>query len=116
LVEDELSVREQLTRLLDALGYTAVGVASAAEARQVLTTGSDHVDAVVSDVMMPGETGLEFADWIHRAHPDLPLLLISGHTGTALDRAARQSEDLVLLRKPFSATELDERLRELLAR
>jgi CheY-like chemotaxis protein len=116
LVEDELSVREQLTRLLDALGYTAVGVASAADARQVLTTGTDHVDAVVSDVMMPGETGLEFADWIRRAHPDLPLLLISGHTGTALDRAARQSEDLVLLRKPFSATELDERLRELLAR
>lgn len=116
LVEDELSVREQLTRLLDALGYTAIPVTSAADARLTLESETSRIDAVVSDVMMPGETGLEFAEWIRSARPTLPILLISGHTGTALDRAARQSEDLGLLRKPFAATELDERLTAMLAR
>ncbi len=116
LVEDELSVREQLARLLDALGYTVIPVASAAEARQTLESESARIDAVLSDVMMPGETGLEFAEWIRSAKPALPILLISGHTGTALDRAARQSEELGLLRKPFAANELDERLSAMLAR
>jgi PAS domain S-box-containing protein len=116
LVEDEISVREQLTRLLDALGYTAIPVTSAADARLTLESEASRIDAVVSDVMMPGETGLEFAEWIRSTRPTLPILLISGHTGTALDRAARQSEELGLLRKPFAATELDERLAAMLAR
>lgn len=116
LVEDELSVREQLTRLLDALGYTTIPVTSAADARLTLEAETSRIDAVVSDVMMPGETGLEFAEWIRSTRPTLPILLISGHTGTALDRAARQSEELGLLRKPFAANDLDERLTAMLAR
>jgi len=110
LVEDEFPVREQLIRLLDALGYASVAVPSAAEARAVLEADATRIDAVVSDVMMPGESGIEFGEWLRRAHPDLPILLISGHTGTALDRVARSSGDFDLLRKPFSGAELSDRL------
>ena len=114
LVEDELPVREQLTRLLDALGYTSIAVASAAEARVLLSAEARAVDAVVSDVMMPGETGIEFAGWLRANHPDLPILLISGHTGTALDRVARTADGPDLLRKPFTGAELAQRLTAML--
>ncbi len=116
LVEDELSVREQLVRLLEVLHYVPVAVASAADARVLLDAEAGAIDAVVSDVMMPGETGLEFAAWMKANHPELPILLISGHTGTALDRVARQSDELGLLRKPFSTVELGERLSAMLGR
>ena len=114
LVEDELAVRDQLTRLLDALGYTSVAVASAAEARAVLSAEARAVDAVVSDVMMPGETGIAFAAWLRANHPDLPILLISGHTGTALDRVSRTEDGPALLRKPFTSAELAQRLTAIL--
>ena len=114
LVEDELPVREQLIRLLDALGYSSIAVPSAADARAVLTRDPRSVSAVVSDVMMPGETGIEFANWLRTNHPQLPILLISGHTGTALDREARSSQDFDLLRKPFTSAALAERLEAML--
>jgi CheY-like chemotaxis protein len=114
LLEDEPDVRDQLARLLDALGYAPVAVPSAADARAVLAREGHGIAAVISDVMMPGETGLEFAAWLRSEHRGLPIMLISGHTGTALDRAARGSGDLPLLRKPFSRAELGEQLGALL--
>ena len=110
LVDDELPVREQLARLLDSLGYPTVSVSSATEARAVLSKTPAAIRAVVSDVMMPGESGIVFAEWLRTHHPDLPILLISGHTGTALDREARSSSDFELLRKPFSRVALAEKL------
>ena len=114
LVEDEPEVRDQLARLLDAQGFHAMPVASAAEARVTLST-DPRIAGVVSDVMMPGETGLAFAAWLRQHHPKLPLLLISGHTGTELDRDARANPEYELLRKPFTGADLAGRIRAMLA-
>ena len=116
LVEDELAVREQLTRLLDAMGHATVAAATAAEARMHLSAGSTQFDVVVSDVMMPGETGIQFTAWLRQAHPDVPVLLISGHTGESLDREALERAGVALLRKPFSGAELARALNETLER
>ncbi|MBP7550087.1 MAG: response regulator, partial [Gemmatimonadaceae bacterium] len=89
-------------------------VPSAADARAVLARPTHGIVAVVSDVMMPGETGIDFAAWLRTDHAAVPIMLISGHTGTALDLESRGSSHLPLLRKPFGRAELDERLRELL--
>ncbi len=109
LVEDEPGLREQLARLLESRGYAVIPVTSAAEARVAITAESG-LSAVISDVMMPGETGLQFAAWLRREHPELPLLLISGHTGADLDREARATQEFGILRKPFTGAELAERL------
>jgi PAS domain S-box-containing protein len=114
LVEDEPAVRNQLSRLLLVRGFAVVPTASATEARLALAENPNTFDIVVSDVMMPGETGLEFAAWLRRMYPALPLLLISGHTGAALDRESRMVDGLPLLRKPFTGVEFSERLEELL--
>jgi PAS domain S-box-containing protein len=113
LIEDEPEVRDQLARLLDAQGFHAMPVASAAEARAMLGTDA-RIAGVVSDVMMPGETGVQFAAWLRESHPAVPLLLISGHTGTELDRDARANAQFELLRKPFSGAELAGRIRAML--
>ncbi len=114
LVEDELAVREQLTRLLDAMGHATVAAATAAEARALLAAGSGPFDAVISDVMMPGETGIQFTSWLRQAYPDLSVLLISGHTGESLDRDALDRSGVALLRKPFSGAELTHELNAIL--
>ncbi|MCE9601608.1 MAG: response regulator [Gemmatimonadetes bacterium] len=116
LVEDELAVREQLTRLLEAMGHATVAAATAAEARTHLVAGSAPFDAVVSDVMMPGETGIQFTAWLRQAHPELPVLLISGHTGESVDRETLVRAGVALLRKPFSGAELARELNAILER
>lgn len=113
-VEDELAVREQLTRLLDAMGHATVAAATAAEARALLAAGNEPFDAVISDVMMPGETGIQFTTWLRQAFPDLPVLLISGHTGESVDRDALERSGVALLRKPFSGGELAHELNAIL--
>ena len=115
LIEDEADVREQLARLLEAHGFGVIPAASTADARLVLANRRAEVHAIVSDVIMPGETGIDFSEWMRATHPDLPILLISGHTGTAPDREARSLGGLPLLRKPFSGAELTERIQQLLA-
>jgi PAS domain S-box-containing protein len=114
LIEDEPEVRDQLARLIDAQGFHAMPVASVAEARVTLSTDA-RIAGVISDVMMPGETGVQFAAWLREIHPTLPLLLISGHTGTELERDARASTEYDLLRKPFTGADLAGRIRSMLA-
>ena len=116
LVEDELAVREQLARLLDAMGHATIAAATAAEARALLATGSVPFDVVISDVMMPGETGIQFTTWLRQAFPGVPVLLISGHTGESLDRDALERSGVAVLRKPFSGAELTQELNAILDR
>ena len=111
LIEDELAVRESLGRLLVSRGATVHGVGSAAEARAALGANLG-IDCVLCDVMMPGETGLEFRQWLKTEHASLPVLMMSGHTGAPLDRVARETGDVALIRKPFTGDELAERLRQ----
>ena len=114
LIEDEIAVRDSLARLLAARGAIVHSVGSAAEARVVLADGARGFDCALCDVMMPGETGLELRHWIIAHHPELPVLMMSGHTGAQLDPLAQEQVEQVLIRKPFTGDELVERLRQVL--
>jgi CheY-like chemotaxis protein len=77
IAEDEFLVRWTAAEFLRERGYAVIEATSAADAISVLESGT-HVDIVFSDVHMLGElTGHGLAEWLHRNHPDLPLLLTS---------------------------------------
>lgn len=115
VVEDEIAVRESVARLLASRGAHVRSVTSAAEARALLGNGHAHIDCVLCDVMMPGETGIEFAAWVKVQHPRLPVLMMSGHTGTSLDYSLDTADNLALIRKPFSGDQLAERIATMLS-
>jgi len=114
LVEDDPAVRENLERLLAAHGYRCDQAPGVADARSKLADA--RYDCVVSDVMMPVEDGLQLAEWIRHSHTDVPILLISGHTGTALDTPHVATVNVAFLRKPFSGAELVARIDALVNR
>ena len=68
-------------------------------------------DAVFTDVVMPGMSGIEFARIARQRLPDLPLILTSGYSD-ALANDSRHG--FPLLRKPYSVEELSAMLREAL--
>jgi DNA-binding NtrC family response regulator len=70
LVDDDLKLGRSLTRILSR-HHEVEYRSSVAEARALLETG-ESFDVVISDVMMPEETGPDFHRWVHRVYTRVP--------------------------------------------
>ncbi|MGD9751248.1 MAG: response regulator [Acidimicrobiia bacterium] len=103
LVDDDADVRAVTEELLCSLGFEVDAVPSAAAAMEHIEAGS-AVDAVVSDVVMPGGmTGVELAQWVRQRNPRVGLVLYSGYT----DRSPGTTVPGVrILRKPLAKAAL----------
>lgn len=96
LVEDDELVCETVCAALEYAGFQVISAASGDEAVSVIRSGA-RVDAVFSDVVMPGRVnGVELARIIHREAPGLRVLLASGHTDFAVD-----VDNVELVGKPY---------------
>jgi len=83
VAEDEVLVRHDISEYLRSQGYAVVEANSAAEAIQVLKDSID-VTAVFTDVRMPGIVdGLDLARYVQSHHPDVPVVITSGHVKPA---------------------------------
>jgi two-component system phosphate regulon response regulator OmpR len=113
VVDDDRRLRELLARFLAEHGYRVTTAASAAEARA--KSGGLAFDAIILDVMMPGENGFDYARAV-RAHSDVPILLMTAR-GDPADRVNGLeigADDY--LPKPFEPRELILRLANVLRR
>jgi signal transduction histidine kinase len=108
LVDDEELVRNGTAEMLRDLGHSVVEAASGGEALIRLADGLP-IDALVTDYKMPGMSGAELAQRLHRLRPDVPVLLITGYTGNPGEAA-----DLARLDKPFRQADLANALARLL--
>ncbi|HTK84417.1 MAG TPA: response regulator transcription factor [Patescibacteria group bacterium] len=113
IVDDDDRIRDLVSRYLTEHGFVVSTAGAAAEAREVLKRLV--FDALVVDVMMPGETGLEFTKKL-RAERDIPVLLLTalGETGDRIAGLESGADDY--LPKPFEPRELVLRLQAILRR
>lgn len=113
VVDDDERIRMLLLRYLNEHGFLAVAASSAAEASEMLARFM--FDALVLDIMMPGETGLEFTRRFKQSS-DLPVLLLTA-LGESDDKIAGfESGADDYLSKPFEPRELVLRLHAILRR
>jgi CheY-like chemotaxis protein len=114
VVEDEAPLRKLQKRLLTQRNADVLLAAGVEEARAILQT--TEVDAIVSDVRMPGETGLDLYDWVEREMPALSrhFLFVTGDVGAPelLSLAERRPE--IFVHKPFEVEEYLTRVAEVL--
>lgn len=85
VVDDDLLAAELTAAVLEEGGCDVITVESAAEALQVLT-GDPAFDAVVSDMNMPGMSGLEFFRALRARGEPMPFILLSGDDPRSLKR------------------------------
>ena len=104
IVDDDPNTLAQLARAFRMEGLEAVVAESAETALQRLR--ENGVDAVVSDVVMPGTSGLELLEAIRRERPDLPVVMISGQATIEIAVRATRSGAIDFLEKPVSAQKL----------
>jgi len=96
-------------------GYQLLKAASGAEALKIVAAHDQPLDLVLTDAMMPGMSGPELARTLVATRPDLPVIVMSGHTHllAGLDAV---SPAISTLQKPFTAKELRGRVRDALKR
>ena len=111
LVEDEDIVRALLTEQLEHSGHEVVSAGSAVEALELLA--GQEIDALVTDVGLPGVNGATLADTVRQRHPSVGVILISGYPGDVVG-AVPSLSGVQLLQKPFTSRELQQALASVL--
>lgn len=104
VVDDDDPVRVMLGRLLRTQGYTVVQATSAAEARR--SAEQVRPDLVITDIVMPGESGIELRRDLALRWPGLPVILISGYSTDGPAEFASRTRNTLFVQKPFGAEQL----------
>ncbi len=114
LVDDERLVREVAQRALELFGYRVIAAASGAEALTLAAEYVGDIQLLLTDVLMPGMNGRQLAETLLVIRPSLRVLYMSGFAAAVLTANGELAESTAFLEKPFSVTELAERVRALL--
>jgi PAS domain S-box-containing protein len=114
IIEDDRAVRETTVRLLSRAGFRVTAAEDKAGALAALS-GAHEIELVVTDVIMPEQSGPELVRLLRRERPDLAALYVSGYAGEALHEHGLSQDD-AFLQKPYMPSVLIQRIRELLAR
>jgi signal transduction histidine kinase/CheY-like chemotaxis protein len=110
VVDDEPALVGFLEETLGELGYEPAGFVASAAALAALADEPARFDLVLTDETMPDMTGLELAREIRRLRPDLPVILMSGHSSAALAERAHAEGVVAVLRKPLAGADIAEAL------
>lgn len=103
LVDDDASIRWVLERALKASGMAPRAFGDAASVLAALD--GDPPDVLITDIRMPGKTGLKLLEEVQAAHPRLPVIVMTAHTDLDAAVAAYQGGAFEYLPKPFDIDE-----------
>ena len=104
IVDDEDQIRTLLARLLGAQGYDCITAESAAAGRRALKEGP--VALVLSDVNMPGESGIDFTSEVLAQYPDTAVVMVTGMDDRSFAQVAIDLGAYGYILKPFKPNEL----------
>ena len=116
LVEDESLVRAVLKKVLVGAGYGVLEAANAEDASLVHDRFDGTIHALVTDVVMPGKTGLELARHLTTVRPALKVLYMSGYAPNAPTSRSASTTASSFLQKPITPPQLLSMLRDVLDR
>lgn len=115
VVDDEPSVLQMMATMATLAGKTPITAPGGTEALRLLSEGL-HVDALVTDIVMPEMSGVELSWKLRAIHPELPILLVSGFDwiGNPEVLDLMQQGPTEYLPKPFSLSEFSHSLSKIL--
>lgn len=114
LVEDEVMVRRLSQEILEDSGYRVVVASNGKEGLRVCKEFRDHIDLMITDVVMPEMNGRELAEQVALLRPETRVLYMSGYTDDAIVRHGILEENMPYMQKPFLPDALALKAREIL--
>lgn len=112
VVEDEPSVRYMMKRALETAGYAVLEAGTAADALDGVRAADGKISLVLTDVVMPGQTGRELASRVGELIPGIPVLFTSGYTDGEIERRGLLGPGVAFIEKPFTPDALVRAVRD----
>ena len=113
VVEDNLDLQETVALVLESVGVVVRLASSAEQAKAQLDEGP--VDLLLTDVVMPGESGVSLARHAQRLYPGQRTIFMSGYAWNELVKTRSMPAEALFLRKPFTNETLTRVVAEVLA-
>lgn len=113
-IEDDELVRRASVQSLQLAGFDVVGFPSVEAAQPALAGAGPGV--IVSDIRLPGASGLELLQHCHEQLPDVPVVLVTGHGDISMAVQAMRDGAYDFVEKPFAAERLIDTVRRALER
>jgi two-component system cell cycle sensor histidine kinase/response regulator CckA len=114
VVEDDLPLRELTVSMLQGAGYRVIEAGNAEAALDILNTSEREIDLLLSDVIMPGKSGVELLALAKAIRPNLRSLFVSGYTGDLIALRGGVVPEASFLEKPFTRSALLKKVRSAL--
>lgn len=116
VAEDHEGLREYAQTLLASLGYETLLAGDGQEAVRLFEANHDRIALVLLDLVMPKLGGLEAYKQMSRVKPALPAIFMTGYSAEVPLLQPLLEQGAVLLQKPYTATSLGKKIREMLDR
>ncbi|AAU48559.1 sigma-54 dependent transcriptional regulator [Burkholderia pseudomallei] len=113
-IEDDELVRRASVQSLQLAGFDVVGFGSVEAAEKAIV--GDATGVIVSDIRLPGASGLELLAQCRERTPDVPVVLVTGHGDISMAVQAMRDGAYDFIEKPFAAERLTETVRRALER
>ena len=112
LVEDEDAVRQIAAKTLAKRGYDVMEACDGEEAYEILEDETEGFDLVISDVVMPGLDGPGLLEKARHLLEDTRIVFISGYAAEQFSDTLSKEQEISFLPKPFTLTQLAEKVKE----
>lgn len=106
VIDDESAILDNLQFNLELYGFTVWKARNGAEGIELFQKYIDSIDAVITDMKIPGMTGLEVVKKIHALHPDMGIIVLTGHGDMENAIASMREGAFNYLQKPFQMESL----------
>ena len=116
LVDDDPMLIDLGRRMLEKLGHAVATVESAERALHFLGLHASEISLVITDITMPGMSGLALMAEVSTRYPDLPMVVVSGYSINPDARAEIDRRGVPFVSKPFSSPQLNDAIQRALVR
>ncbi len=114
IAEDEPDLRELTRIFLRDYGYKVIEAASAEQALQIAEAFAEPIHLLLTDVIMPGMSGRQLAERIHRKRPQTKIIYMTGYTDDMVVQHKVLEPGVNMLQKPFTRLDLAQKVRSTL--
>ncbi len=114
LVDDEPTVLELESQMLEYFGYKTTGFTESTKVLHELEKNPNKYDLLITDLTMPNLTGMQLAELVRLRYPDLPIIMITGYSEELTEDIKEKFGIQAILMKPVVANELAKTVRKIL--
>jgi len=114
LVEDAPTIRRLARDVMVGAGYVVIEAGDANQAMALAASHDGRIDMLITDLIMPGPSGVDLAEQLTHARSDMRVLFMSGYTDNALVRNGLLADGVSFLQKPFAPADLLRRVRQVI--